>query len=85
MRADLSRTHPTTTAWLENKQPFRAVADFQKYRCLTSGSTLPLCAYTNGRFRLQTPGQRPGGPKAISYQSTVNLKLRLISWSGLTQ
>jgi hypothetical protein len=29
---------------------------------------LSLCAYGNARFRLQTPGQRPGGPKAISYQ-----------------
>jgi hypothetical protein len=29
---------------------------------------LSLCAHGNARFRLQTPGQRPGGPKAISYQ-----------------
>jgi hypothetical protein len=29
---------------------------------------LSLCADGNARFRLQTPGQRPGGPKAISYQ-----------------
>jgi hypothetical protein len=29
---------------------------------------LSLCVHGNARFRLQTPGQRPGGPKAISYQ-----------------
>ena len=55
---------------------------FQKYPCLTSGPTLSLCAYRK-RLRLQTPGQRPGGPKATSSQSTVNLKLRLILGSGL--
>jgi hypothetical protein len=27
-----------------------------------------MCAHGKGGFRLQTPGQRPGGPKAISYQ-----------------
>jgi carboxylesterase len=32
---------------------------------------LSLCAHGNARFRLQTPGQRPGGPKAISYQYEV--------------
>ena len=26
---------------------------------------LSLCAHGNARFRLQTPGQRPGGPKAV--------------------
>jgi hypothetical protein len=31
---------------------------------------LSLCAHGNARFRLQTPGQRPGGPKAISYQTS---------------
>jgi HPt (histidine-containing phosphotransfer) domain-containing protein len=30
---------------------------------------LSLCAHGNARFRLQTPGQRPGGPKAISYEA----------------
>lgn len=29
---------------------------------------MSLCAHENARFRLQTPSQRPGGPKAISYQ-----------------
>ena len=30
---------------------------------------LSLCAHGNARFPLQNyPGQRPGGPKAISYQ-----------------
>jgi hypothetical protein len=53
--------------------------------CLTSGPTLSLCAHGNAPFRLQTPGQRPGGSKAISYQSTVNLKVRLILRSGLTR
>jgi hypothetical protein len=32
------------------------------------GPLLSLCANGNARFRLHTPGQRPGGPKAISYQ-----------------
>jgi carboxylesterase len=32
---------------------------------------LSLCAHGNARFRVQTPGQRPGGPKAISYQYEV--------------
>jgi hypothetical protein len=35
---------------------------------LTSGPLLALCAHGDARFQLQTPGQRPGGPKAISYQ-----------------
>ncbi len=30
---------------------------------------MSLCAHGNARFRRPTPGQRPGGPKAISYQS----------------
>jgi hypothetical protein len=30
---------------------------------------LSLSADGNARFRRPTPGQRPGGPKAISYQS----------------
>ena len=30
---------------------------------------MSLCAHGNARFRLQTPGQHPGGPKAISYQA----------------
>jgi UDP-glucuronate 4-epimerase len=33
---------------------------------------LSLCANGNARFRLQTPGQRPGGPKAISYQFPIS-------------
>jgi hypothetical protein len=33
---------------------------------------LSLCAHGNARFRLHTPGQRPGGAKAISYQSISN-------------
>jgi hypothetical protein len=32
---------------------------------------LSVCAHGNARFRLQTPDQRPGGPKAISYQFRV--------------
>jgi hypothetical protein len=32
------------------------------------GPLLSLCALGNAPFPLQTPGQRPGGPKAISYQ-----------------
>ena len=31
-----------------------------------------LCAHGNARFRLQTPSQRPGGPKAISHQLFVH-------------
>jgi hypothetical protein len=30
---------------------------------------LSLCAHGNARFQLQTPGQRPGGAKAISFQA----------------
>jgi hypothetical protein len=30
---------------------------------------LSLCAHGNARFRLKTPGQRPGGPKAIPITS----------------
>ena len=41
--------------------PAAAVFDFR-------APLLSLCAHGNARFRLQTPGQRPGGPKAISYQ-----------------
>jgi hypothetical protein len=32
---------------------------------------LSLYAHGNARFRLPTPGHRPGGPKAISYQSNI--------------
>ena len=34
-------------------------------------------------FRLRA--NAPEGPKAISYQSTVNLKVRLVLRSGLTR
>jgi hypothetical protein len=37
--------------------------------CLTSGPTFVTLPHGNARFWLQTPGQRPGGPKAFSYQS----------------
>jgi UDP-GlcNAc:undecaprenyl-phosphate GlcNAc-1-phosphate transferase len=36
---------------------------------------LSLCAHGNARFRLPTPGQRPGGPKGISYQFLVCLAI----------
>jgi hypothetical protein len=32
---------------------------------------LSLFAHGNARFRLRTPGQRPGGPKAIFYQLAI--------------
>ena len=40
----------------------RPVFDFRAHFCHSA----PI----ETRFRLQTPGQRPGGPKAISYQFT---------------
>jgi hypothetical protein len=45
-----------------------------------AGPTSSLCAHGNARFRLQTPGQRPGGPKAISYQSSMKSKLSNSAW-----
>ncbi len=36
--------------------------------CLTSRPTLLDYRHGNARFRFQTPGQRPGGRKAISYE-----------------
>ena len=36
-------------------------------------------------FGLRLRAKRPGGPNAISYQSTGNLKVRLILRSGLTR
>jgi hypothetical protein len=42
---------------------------FQKrFVALTSGPTFVTLRAWDARFRLQTPGQRPGRPKAISYQ-----------------
>jgi hypothetical protein len=38
------------------------------------GPLLSLCAHGNARFRLKTPGQCPGGPKAISYQSVFDFR-----------
>ena len=38
---------------------------------LTSRPALSLCAHGNAGFRLQTPGQCPGGPEAISYRFTT--------------
>ena len=37
--------------------------------CLTPGPTFVTLRPWKRTFRLQTPGQRPEGPKAISYQS----------------
>ena len=34
------------------------------------GPLLSLCAHGNARFRLQTPGQRPGGPKRFPISKT---------------
>jgi hypothetical protein len=43
--------------------------DFQKrFVDLTSGPTFATLRAWDTRFALQTPGQRPGKPKAISYQ-----------------
>jgi hypothetical protein len=35
------------------------------YQMDLPGPLLSLCAHGNARFRLPTPGQRSGGPKAI--------------------
>ena len=43
--------------------------------CLTSGPLFPLCAHGNARFRLHTPGQRPGGPKAIFLSVALALRI----------
>ena len=37
--------------------------------CPHGTSELSLRAHGNAHFRFQTPGQRPGGPTTISYQS----------------
>jgi hypothetical protein len=39
--------------------------------CLTCGPIFVTLAHGNARFPLQTPGQRPGGLKAISYRSVT--------------
>jgi hypothetical protein len=40
-------------------------------RALLPDLLLSLCAHGNVRLPLQTPGQRPGGLKAISYRSVT--------------
>ena len=49
--------------------PPAPVLDFRAHFGTHTAYNLSLCAHGNARFRLQTPGQCPGGPKAISYQS----------------
>ena len=56
----------------------RAVFDFRTHFCHSA-------PHGSVRFRLQTPGQCLGGPKAIFIQFTVNQKVRLIWRSGLTR
>ena len=46
-----------------------------KKPCLISGPTFVTLGHVNARFRLQTPGQSPGGPKAISYQFMITAVL----------
>ena len=50
--------------------------------CLTFGPPFALCAHGNARFRLQTPGQRRGGRKAISYQFTTVNRLHRMSFES---
>jgi hypothetical protein len=45
----------------------------ERWRSSYERSLSPLCAHGNARFRLATPGQRLGRPKAISYQSQRTL------------
>ena len=48
-----------------------------------NGPLLSLCAHGNARFRLQTPGQRSGGPKAISYQpKAISYQPKAISYQS---
>ena len=56
------------------------------YQMDLPGPLLLLCARGNARFRLQTPGQRPGGPKAISYHqfARIGQNMGTASSSGKT-
>ena len=52
-------------------QPFRdsgRVPHHEMAVACPSNPDLPASVHGNTRFQLQTPGQRPGGSKAISYQ-----------------
>ena len=49
---------------LRRPQPEKPVFDFRARFCHSA-------PHGNARFRLQTPGQGPGGPTAISYQYEV--------------
>ena len=49
---------------MRRRQPEKPVFDFRARFCHSA-------SHGHARFRLQTPGQGPGGPTAISYQYEV--------------